>query len=93
MPKTTARRSVRPLQKVHVDLAGPRIIKPAGGEQYGMAKKYDYSHYNWAFFLKEKSQTTGAFDHFLLEVNANDKVDIVRSDIGGKFTRSAFKKV
>ena len=43
IPKTTSSRSTRPLQRVFVDLSGPRPVQSIGGAQYIMIVKDDYS--------------------------------------------------
>ena len=46
IPKTTSSRSTRPLQRVFVDLSGPRPVQSIGGAQYIMIVKDDYSRYS-----------------------------------------------
>ena len=96
IPKTTSSRSTRPLQRVFVDLSGPRPVQSIGGAQYIMIVKDDYSHYSCTFFLTKKSEAADAFKIFLADLRDQcipSTVESVRSDGGGEFSGGAFAQL
>ena len=64
IPKITFSRSTRPLQRVFVDLSGPRPVQSIWGARYIMIVKDDYSQYSWIFSLRRKSESADAFKFF-----------------------------
>ena len=96
IPKTTMSRFTRPLERVFVDLAGPKPIPSAGGANYIMLLKDDYTRYGWIALLKQKSDVTVAFQRWLANIRADgvpSTVECVRSDHGGEFTSKEFMAV
>ena len=61
IPKTTMSRSTKPLERVFIDLAGPKPMPSAGGANYIMLLKDDYTRYGWIALLRQKSDATAAF--------------------------------
>lgn len=91
--RTTCSRAERPLQRVFIDLSGPKPVKPVGGSQYIMQGKEDFSRYGWTYFLKSKSEAS-AFRRCLADVRASGvpfTVECIRTDNRGEFTGGAFK--
>ena len=76
-------RAERPLELVHVDLAGPFQTPSQGGNVYFMVIIDDCSRRGTVYLLKEKAQAASAFQHFCETEGGADKavqVHIVRSD-------------
>ena len=61
--KTTLSRSERPLQRVFVDLAGPKPTQFSGGALY-MLIKDDFSCFGWTYFMRQKSDASATFKRF-----------------------------
>ena len=96
VPRTTSSRSVRPLQRVFVDLSGPRPVLSVGGALYIMLIKDDFSRYGWTFFLKNKSDAADAFQFFLADIRSHgvpSVLECVRSANGGEFSGGSFKQL
>ena len=71
--KTTLSRSERPLQRVSVDLAGPKPTQSAGGARYIMLIKDDFSRFGWTYFMKQKSDAGATFKRFLTDIRDSTK--------------------
>ena len=91
---TTLSRSIRRLQRVFVDLSGPRTMASSEGALYIMIVKDDFSRYAWTYHLRQKSDAAAAFKRFLADVRNHGTpslVECVRSDNGGEFAGRAFR--
>ena len=49
----------------------------------------DFSRFTRVFFLRTKDETATYFSNYLAEI-ARSKVEVVRSDGGGEFSKGAF---
>lgn len=78
-------RATKPLELVHIDLAGP--IDPASREgfRYSIAFTDDYSGATFVYFLKNKSETVAATKKFLADTAPYGEVKCIGSDHGGEF--------
>ena len=92
VPWTTGCCSIRPLERVFVDLSGKRPTS-AGGAQYLMMIVDDYSRMECPYLQTRKSNIPAALQRFLTEVNATgvpSTVACVRSDNGPECVRAEF---
>ena len=86
----TYTRATKPAERCFVDLSGTKsVIKSMGGKEYVMIVRYDYSQFTRVFFLRTKDETATYFSKYLAEI-APRKVEVVRSDGGGEFSKGAF---
>ena len=85
------KRATKPLELVHIDLAGP--IKPIGqnGFHYAIIFVDDFSGLVFVYFLKQKSDAVSATKRFLVDSSPYGKVERLRSDNGGEFICSDFQ--
>lgn len=60
--KVTSIGTTRPLELLHMDLAGPTKTESLGGKKYFVLVVNDFSRYTWVAFLREKFE---AFNEFL----------------------------
>jgi len=90
IPTTTSSRKALPLQRVFVDLAGPRKIASAGGALYLILFKDDATRMGWLYPLKSKSaaDVTAATRKFLADVGG--AVECFRTDNGTEFVNALF---
>ena len=86
-------RAEKPLELVHLDLAGPIEPVALNGYRYSLVCVDDFSNLTIVYFLRQKSDTTIAFKKFLADVSPLGLVKRVRSDNGGEFTSNEFKNV
>ena len=94
--KTTLTRSERPLQRVFIDLAGPKPTQSVGGALYIMLIKDDFLRFGWTYFMKQKSDAGATFGRFLNDIRDSAKpsvVECVRSDGGGEFSGGAIREL
>lgn len=103
VPSSTKNRATERLERVFVDLTGPRSVASVGGVHYMMIVRDDFSRFTWLFGLKSKSSsnTAFAFRKFLADVqvefqadvqrDVKPKVKIVRSDNGNEFSGGEFE--
>ena len=76
-------RAEKPLELVHLDLAGPIEPVALDGYRYSLVCVDDFSNLTIVYFLRQKSDTTIAFKKFLADVSPLGLVKRVRSDNGG----------
>jgi hypothetical protein len=57
--------TTRPLKMLHIDLFGPVAYISIDSNKYGLVIIDDYSHFNWVFFLQDKSKTQEVLRKFL----------------------------
>ena len=82
-------RATKPAERCFADLSGPKSVKSMGGKKYMMIVRDDYSRFTRVFFLRTKDETATYFSKYLAEI-APRKVEVVRSDGGGEFSKGAF---
>ena len=70
IPSSSGVRASKRLERVYVDLFGPKLVASIGGKRYVMLVRDCYSRYTWLYFLRNKSDTTEAFKKFLCDVRA-----------------------
>ena len=85
----TNRRAAKPAERCFVKLSGPKFVKSTGGRKYMMIVRYNFSRFTRVFFLRAKDETATYFSKYLAEI-APRKVEVVRSDGGGEFSKGAF---
>ena len=85
----TYTRAAKPAERCFVDLSRPKSVKSTGEKEYMMIVRYDVSRFTRVFFLRTKDETAMYFSKHLAEI-APCKVDVVRSDGGGEFSKGAF---
>ena len=94
--KTALSRSDRPLQRVFVDLSGPKPTQSVGGDVCIMPIKDESSRFGWTYFLSKKSDAGVTFWLLLADICDSSKpsvVECVRSGGGGDFGGRAFKEL
>ncbi|KAI3770624.1 hypothetical protein L6452_01764 [Arctium lappa] len=76
------------LQLLHMDLFGPTNVMSIGKKSYCLVIVDDYSRFTWVYFLRTKDETSGLIKSFILRIEnqTNQKVKVIRSDNGTKFT-------
>ncbi len=84
--------TTRPLELLHMDLAGPTRMESLGGKKYFMVVVDDFSRYTWVAFLREKSK---AFNEFLnickrIQVEKDLTIKRIQSDHGREFENHKF---
>nr|GEW14140.1 putative ribonuclease H-like domain-containing protein [Tanacetum cinerariifolium] len=74
----------QPLQRLHIDLFGPTIVKSLNKKSYCLVVTDDYSRFTWVFFLATKDETSPILKTFItgIENQLSLKVKIIRSDNG-----------
>ena len=75
----------KPLDTIHVDLAGPIEPEDKNGMKYSLVCVDSFTNITSVYFLKHKSDAAKAFKLFLADISPYGKVKIVRSDQGGEF--------
>ena len=85
----TYTQATEPAERCFVDLSGPKSVKSTGVKEYMMIVRDDYSRSTRVFFLRTKDETATYFSKYLTEI-APRKVEVVRSDGGGEFSKGAF---
>ena len=73
-------------ERVHMDLSGPHPMS-ARGERFFLLLMDEATRFRWVYFLKQKSDVSGAIRHFLNMVERQTGLKIKRwhSDNGGEF--------
>ena len=84
----TYTRATKPAERCFVDLSGPKSVKSMGGKEYMMIVRDDYSRFTRVFFLRTKGEKATYFSKYLAEI-APRKIEVVRSDGGGDFSKGA----
>ena len=85
----TYTRATKSAERCFVDLSRTKSVKSMGGKEYRMIVRDDYSRFTRVFFLRAKDETTTYFSKYLAKI-APRKVEAVRSDGGGEFSKGAF---
>ena len=86
-PGITDKRSDKPYELVHTDLAGPFSVQSLGGKSYYMTFIDDYSRFAEIRFLSKKSEAVQALKDFCEKVHTTTKQypRNFRSDRGGEY--------
>ena len=85
----TYTRVAKPAEQCFVDLSGPKSVKSTEGKEYMMIVRDDFSGFTRIYFLRTEDETATYFSKYLAEI-APHKVEVVRSDGGGEFSKGAF---
>ena len=85
----TYTRATKPAERCFGDLLGPKSVKSMGGKEYMIIVRDDFSRFTGVFFLRTKDERATYFSKCLAEI-APRKVEVVRSDGGGEFSKGAF---
>eukprot|EP00961_Rhodomonas_salina_P116414 1566774-Rhodomonas_salina.2 len=72
--KKSETRASRPLQLVHINLAGPFRVPTQDGRVYALITINDYSCKAWLYLQKKKSESINSFLHFCSKVGGADQV-------------------
>nr|GEW00062.1 putative ribonuclease H-like domain-containing protein [Tanacetum cinerariifolium] len=77
----------QPLQRLHMDLFGPTIVKSLNKKSYCLVVTDDYSRFSWVFFLATKDENSPILKTIItgIENQLSLKVKIIRSDNRTKF--------
>ena len=81
--------AAEPAERCFVDLSRPKPVKSTGEKEYMMIVRDDVSRFTRVFFLRTKDETAMYFSKYLAAI-APWKVDVVRSDGGGEFSKGAY---
>ena len=81
--------TAKPAERCFVDLSSPKSVKSTGEKEYMMMVRDDVSRFTRVFFLRTEDETAMYFSKYLAEI-APCKVDVVRSDGGGEFSKGTF---
>ena len=81
--------AAKPAERCLVDLSRPKPVKSTGENKYMMIVRDDVSRFTRVFFLRTKDEIAMHFSKYLAAI-AHCKVDVVRSDGGGEFSKGAF---
>jgi hypothetical protein len=72
----------KPLELVHIDLAGPMRTPSIDGHKYTQSFTDDYSGTILVYFLRSKSDAVQATERFLADIAPYGEVKCIRSDNG-----------
>lgn len=93
--KVTSIETTRPLELLHIDMAGPTRVESLGGKKYFMVVVNDFSRYTWVAFLREKSK---AFTELLnickrIQVEKYLTIKRIQSNHGREFDNHKFSNL
>ncbi|WVZ05968.1 hypothetical protein V8G54_019314 [Vigna mungo] len=82
------------LELIHSNVWGPTTVPSVGGKQYFVTFIDDHSRKVWVYFLKHKSEVFEAFKIWkaMVENETGLKIKKLRSDNGGEYVDTRFKK-
>lgn len=91
-PKTTTRKTTRPMQLVYTDNMGPFTPAAKGGYRYACKFTDDFSRMKEAYLLKDKTETARALYSYNIHVAAalGFRLECLRCDRGGENTGKEF---
>jgi len=77
---------------IHMDLVGP-ITESLYGNKYILTILDDYTRFNWAYFMPNKSDTYDCFITWYNKIKNiyNKNIKSIRTDNGTEFLKSSFK--
>nr|GEV77496.1 hypothetical protein [Tanacetum cinerariifolium] len=77
----------QPLYRLHMELFEPTFVKSLNKKSYCLVVIYDYSRFNWVFFLATKDETSPILKTFItgLENQLSLKAKVIKSDNGIEF--------
>nr|GEX42152.1 putative ribonuclease H-like domain-containing protein [Tanacetum cinerariifolium] len=77
----------QPLQRLHMDLFGPTLVKILNKKSYCLVVTDDYSRFTWVFFLATKDETSPILKTFItsIENQLSLNVKIIKSNNGTEF--------
>jgi hypothetical protein len=89
-PAVSMKRTTRPLELIHSDVAGPMQVETWGGARYLLTFTDDYTRKTWGYLMKHKSEVSSLFINFktMVEKQSDLSIKILRSDNGLEFTNS-----
>ena len=64
------RKTSRPGQVVHADIAGPFVSSASGGYRYALILVDDFTRYKWVYFMRKKSEAPDYTRTFISSFNA-----------------------
>ena len=85
----TYTRAAKPAERFFIDLSGPKSIQSPRGKKYMMIVREDFSRFTRVFFLPYQRRDSHVFSKYQAEI-APRKVEVVRSDGGGEFSKGAY---
>ncbi len=92
--KLSTSKSIQPLQLIHSDVCGKMSSRSLGDAEYFVTFIDDYTHYTWIYPLKKKSDVFETFLRWkaVVENESEKKVKVLRTDGGGEYLSTEFKK-
>ena len=93
-PTTGRKRGNEPLSLIHSDVCGKMNVKSLGGAEYFVTFIDDKTHFTWVYVIKHKDEVFQKFCEWkvMVEKSTGYKVKILRTDNGGEFTSTEFKR-
>lgn len=86
-------RADKKLERVFVDLPGPKPVESRGGKRYTLLIRDECCSYTWVYFIWHKSEAVQSSEKLLVDARADrvpSEVPIVRSNNGAEFYEGAF---
>jgi hypothetical protein len=85
--KGEVKRSTGVLEIIHMDICGPFPVKSVNGFDSFIIFTDNFSHYDYIYSIKERSEALDKFKIFKTEVENqhNIRIKLVRSDRGGEY--------
>ena len=82
------------LELIHTDVWGPAPVPSLGGSRYYVTFIDDSTRKVWVYFLKNKSDVFATFKIWkaMVELETSSKVKCLKSDNGGEYVDSDFKR-
>lgn len=92
-PTSRRERSKELLHRVHMDLVGPVNPPSLGGSRYFLLARDEFSTYMHVYFMSSKAQTGYLLKGYINQaaIEAQRKIQIIRSDNGSEFKNTAIK--
>ena len=85
-------RSMKAMEMVHTDLAGPISPPSREGHRYVISFTDDFSGVTFVYFMKTKDESVQRAERFLADSAPYGKVKCLRSDNGTEFTSNVFQE-
>jgi hypothetical protein len=85
--KGKSQRASAPLDLIHSDLMGPFLHPSINKERFVLIFFYDFSHFTWIYFLRQKSEVFQHLKYFkaLVEKQFGKNIKVLRTDNGGEY--------
>lgn len=89
------RKTIQPLELIHLDVLGPMKTKSVGGRSYALGIIDDFSAFSTVYFLADRSQVYDATRQFMnhSERLTGEKLQAIRLDGAGEHKREMVSKL